>query len=194
MVDFLYHWGGDLYLVSEWTIRLLMLVVVVRRRKPSTAMAWLLIIFFQPWVGLFLYVLIGEYRLPRRRASAHARLLAKLESLQKRFRNHPNAIRPQLEPRAMATVHLAEQLSMMPILGGNSADLLTETNDVIDRLVEDIDAAQKHVHLMFYIFVDDETGQRVAQALVRAVRGENMNRCQMVTSHRGEIVTPFLGR
>ncbi len=170
MYEFLKDWGPELYLVIQWTICLVMLFVVVRRRKPSTAMAWLLIIFFQPLVGLFLYFLIGEYRLPRRRASAHARLLAKLESLQDRFRNHPNTFHPQLAPGAMATVRLAEQLSMMPILGGNSATLLTETNDVIDRLIEDIDAAKNHVHLMFYIWVDDATGQRVAQALIRAAQ------------------------
>jgi len=56
-----------LYIVSEWVIRIGMTPVVVRRRRPTVAMSWLLVIFFQPWVGLVVYLLVGENRLPRRR-------------------------------------------------------------------------------------------------------------------------------
>jgi cardiolipin synthase len=37
-----------------------------------------------------------------------------------------------------------------------------------DRLAADIDAAQSHVHLLYYIFADDSTGRKIAQALSRA--------------------------
>jgi len=33
---------------------------------------------------------------------------------------------------------------------------------VIDRLVADIDSATKHVHLLYYIFANDETGRKIA--------------------------------
>ena len=54
--------------VSEWVIRLTMLpVIVLRKEKPATCLAWLTIVFFEPWIGLGLYLLIGENRLGRRR-------------------------------------------------------------------------------------------------------------------------------
>ncbi len=56
----------------------------------------------------------------------------------------------------------------MPILGGNDVALIARTEDFIDQLIDDIDAARHHVHLLFYIFADDGTGRRVAEALVRA--------------------------
>ena len=56
-----------LYYALEWVIRVVMLVVVTNRRRGSP-MAWLLIISFFPVPGLVLYLLIGENRLPRRRA------------------------------------------------------------------------------------------------------------------------------
>jgi cardiolipin synthase len=43
-----------LFLFSEWAIRLAMLVVVPFRRTPAAAKGWLLLIFFEPWVGLLL--------------------------------------------------------------------------------------------------------------------------------------------
>mgnify|MGYP006307406263 FL=1 len=69
------------YYVSGWIIRLVMLVVVTRRRRPASALSWLLVIFFLPWPGLVLYLLLGKYRLPRRRARRHARLLRRLKAL-----------------------------------------------------------------------------------------------------------------
>jgi cardiolipin synthase len=58
----------------------------------------------------------------------------------------------------------------LPVVDGNSICFYSDTNVVIDRLVAEIDAAQNHVHLLFYIFRDDEVGRRVAEALVRARR------------------------
>jgi cardiolipin synthase A/B len=156
--------------ISEWLLRLVMLLVVTRRREPAAAMAWLLVIFFSPWVGLVLYWLIGENRLPRRRIEAREHAREKLREVASRFEQHPSVVRPELGPEAAAAVVLAERLGDMPILGGNAVTLIADTNELIDRLVADIDAAEHHVHLLFYIYANDATGQRVADALHRAVR------------------------
>ena len=84
-------WSLALY-ISEWVIRLIMLVVVPRRRTPSAAMAWLLVIFFEPWLGLAIYLLLGDYHLPRRRAEEHARLLEELQTMGRRVKSNPNIV------------------------------------------------------------------------------------------------------
>jgi len=172
-----------LYIISEWVIRLVMLVVVTRRRRPSSAMAWLLVIFFLPWVGFVLYLLIGENRLPRYRVKQHARLLEELEAIGRRFKDHPNIVRPSLEPGLNATVALAEHLGYMPILGGNGVDLIPRSGDFIERLIADIDAARHHVHLLFYIYADDGIGKRVTEALVRASQRDV--KCRMLVDSVG---------
>ncbi len=160
---------SSLLLLSEWVIRVVMLLVVVtRRRKPSAAVPWLLVIFFEPWLGVVLYLLIGNNRLPRRRISEHAQLLEELKTVRRRFENHPDMTRPTLSPEQAMAVTLAEHLGYMPILGGNQVDLMSRTEEVIDRLIADIRAAQQHVHLLFYIYSDDATGRRVTEALVEA--------------------------
>ena len=52
--------------------------------------------------------------------------------------------------------------------GGNHATLLEDSNASIDAMVADIDRAADHVHLLFYIWLTDGNGQRVAEALERA--------------------------
>ena len=59
---------------SEWVIRLTMLpVIVLRKERPATCLAWLTIVFFEPWIGLGLYLLVGENRLGRRHLRRRSR-------------------------------------------------------------------------------------------------------------------------
>ena len=67
-----FSWGL-LYVLSEWAIRLAMLVYVPQRRSAAAARAWLVLIFLLPWPGLVLYALIGRIRYPRKRLEAEAR-------------------------------------------------------------------------------------------------------------------------
>ena len=144
-----------LYYLSEWIIRVVMLFVVPRKRHPNSAMAWLLVVFFLPWPGLILYLMLGRYRLPRRRIEQHGEFLEALQAADRRLADHPNITHPDIGPHAQEAVKLAEKLGYMPILGGNDVELIAETEDFIDKLVADIDAARHHVHLLFYIFADD---------------------------------------
>ena len=160
-----------------------MLGIVIERHPPRSAMAWLLVIFFLPWPGLVLYLLIGENRLPHRRLVQRKVLLGKLEGLRKKYLLHQGDVPASVAEAFQPTVMLAEGLGYMPIMFGNHATLLDDTGKVIDRLIADIDAAQHHIHLLFYIFAVDETGHRVSVALERAVaRGVE---CRLLVDARG---------
>ncbi len=158
------------YIIGEWTIRVVMLPVVVRGgRRPDSAMAWLLVISFLPFAGLLLYSLFGSYRLPQRRVRRHSRLQQEFNQLRLRLEHHPQFAPPRLDAEIQASVRLAERLGYYQTLGGNSLELMTDTDEVIDALIAEIDQAKNHVHLLYYIFADDETGHRVVEALTRAV-------------------------
>jgi cardiolipin synthase len=160
---------SDFYLISQWVIRIAMIPVVVRRRKPSAAMAWLLVIFFEPVIGLILYGLFGNNRLPRRRIKQHIRIAKHIRDMAPLLKENPQVIELELSAGEQSLVHLAETLGEQPVLGGNHGELLTNTEQMIERLIEDIEAAEHHVHLLYYIFADDETGHRITGALSRAV-------------------------
>ncbi len=161
-------WWAWIFFVSEWAIRLTMVVVVPFRRTPAAAKGWLLLIFFEPWVGLLLYLLIGRARLPRRRRDQLARLPTAMARVGERLANHPNVFHPDVGPALSQAVTLAENFGGMPILGGNAVELLVDYDDTIARLAADIDRAADHVHLLFYIFADDHATAPVIEALGRA--------------------------
>src|SRR6056297_182951 len=172
-----------LYTASEWIIRLVMLPVITSGRKPNTAMAWLLVVFFLPWVGLFLFLTFGTNRLSIQRRRKSAECFQQLEREGERFIGDPNIEHPDLGPHLEPTVRMAERLGSLPILGGNQVEFLADTQQVIDHLIADIDQAVEHVHLLFYIFANDETGEQVMQALGRATaRGV---RCRLLVDSVG---------
>ena len=157
------------YNFLEWIVRLAMVPIILRRRyDSSTALAWLSVIFFIPFVGLVAYLFIGENRLARRRLRLHKRFLRSIRSPKQAPHLHEQIVRPTADPAWTPVILQAQRITGMPIIGGNHVELLPDSVEMINRLVADIDRAQHHVHLLFYIFRTDQTGQRVADALTRA--------------------------
>ena len=60
-------WWVLLVMVFDITIRVAAIIIIPRNRRPTAAMAWLLAIYFIPLIGVFLFLLIGNPRLPRKR-------------------------------------------------------------------------------------------------------------------------------
>lgn len=160
-------WG---FLILEWLIALAMVPVVLRRRRPSTVLAWLLVIFMFPIVGLCVYLLVGETRLGRRRARRYAEARRVIETIPHREMHAAHVVEPRIRAEQRDLVRLTERISHMPVLGGNSVEMFGEGGEMIESLLRDIRAAKDHVHLLYYIFASDETGWRVGEALAEASR------------------------
>lgn len=158
-----------LYLISEWSIRFIMLAYVPQRRSTAASRTWLLLIFLLPWPGLALYGLFGRIYLPKRRIEVQKQASKRIREVQDRIalRDAPDINLPM---RLESIVRFAQQLGDFQVVAGNTIELLTDYAGVIGRLVSDIDSARHHVHLLFYIFEPDATGRRIAEALLRAAR------------------------
>src|SRR5574341_1138782 len=82
------------------------------------------------------------------------------------------ALRPIVDPplpvRYEPLANLIAQLTGMPAMAGNTVELLPDYAGAVDRIVQDIDAAKRFVHLEYFMFADDKIGAPVIDALVRA--------------------------
>lgn len=154
------------YLISEWTIRLVMIVIVPFRRSPQASRSWLLFIFLFPLPGLLLFAAIGRASFPAWRAARFRDVkLFFTDTVARLVAISAPTDSIALRPEAI----LAETLSGLPAVSGNCVDLLDDYDAMVERLIIDIDGAKKHVRLLVYIFADDETGRAVIEALARAV-------------------------
>ena len=157
--------------VAIWVIIAALHLAVIARaillagRDPYARAAWLLLLIALPFVGLTLYVLFGE------------------PWTSKRFRQRGRLVYEELLPFAPSpAIHSGakgpnanafrtfEGASRWPTSTGNLARLAPDSDTAIAMLVEDIDAAAQSVHLSFYIWLDDNNGREVVEAVCRAAR------------------------
>ncbi len=131
-------------------------------RDPASRIAWLLVVTLLPVLGIVAYLLFGEVNIGRRRVE---RLRAVLAGLPKVAANCAEAA---VLERHDNLFRLGQSISGFHPVGGNTAWLMPDSNATIDALVADIDAAEKHVHLLFYIWLPDNNGCKVIEALKRA--------------------------
>lgn len=161
-----------LLLVLDWVVRvgLASLILLRTRREPSVGLAWLALTLSLPIVGAVAYLLFGEIRLGRRRLARHHEIVARVESPEVRIPHSREARAITLSGTDTQIAHLAESVGGNVPVAGNLLELFGDTSVVLERLCADIDAAKEHCHFLFYIWLDDESGRRVAQSLAAAAK------------------------
>ena len=179
-----------LLVVVDFIIRIVALVVIPRNRKPQTATAWLLAIFFLPYLGILLFLLLGSRRLPKRRRDKQQAIsryiLETTEGTDLLNRDLPWP--PWLEPIA----ELNRTLGAMPLVGGNTAALLTDYDTSLQAMTDAVGAATKYVHVEFYIMAFDSTTGPFFDALAAAVeRGITV---RVLLDHLASLRSPGYSR
>ncbi len=74
----------------------------------------------------------------------------------------------QLPARYAPLFRVGYSISRFEPVAGNNATLMADSNATIDHMVTDIDAATDQVNIMFYIWLTDNNGSKMAGALKRA--------------------------
>jgi len=156
-----------LVFAADWALRIgLSVRVVMVRRSTQASIAWLAVIFFAPFVGAFVYLLIGENRLGRRRAARYAHLTRGMDeqavALWKRGVDWTAGGR-----RFDHVAHLCTAESHVPPLGANALTILSSSEQVIRSICADIDTAQRHCHVLTYIWQVGGLADEVVRALIR---------------------------
>jgi cardiolipin synthase len=152
------------------TLEMVVLARVMLRshREPAARIAWVALILAVPVIGIVAYVFLGEVNIGRRR-------IQRLREIERRA-PQPAPSSPadlentsgQIPARCERLFRVGRSISEFDPIAGNSARLLEDSNATISAMVADIDAARDHVHVLFYIWLDDGNGARVADALKRA--------------------------
>ncbi len=137
-------------------------------REPASRIAWVVVIAVVPVLGVVVYILFGETNIGKRRSTRAREVLEKLPRVAGTTQADGEPIAaaiPETYEHLFRTVH---SISGFPTVGGNTAKLFSVSDETIAAIVNDIDNAKEHVHLLFYIWLTDNNGCRVVEALKRA--------------------------
>jgi cardiolipin synthase len=158
---------AGILIVADLAIRIAALIIVPRDRKPTAAMAWLLAIFLIPFVGVILFLLIGNPKLPASRRAKQQRLDRLISDQSAGFSPPDRAAWPDW---FASLTRQNQRLGALPPLEGNAVDLIGDYTTSIDSMAASIDTARRYVHVEFYIVSLDVTTVGFFAAMERAVQ------------------------
>jgi cardiolipin synthase len=155
-------------LLVDLTIRIAAIIVIPRDRKPSSAMAWLLAIFFIPYIGILFFLLIGSPKLPKKRRERQAEID---RLLLERSRVIAPVVHRDGWPTWLGPVtEMNKTLGGMPMVAGNTAVLIDEYERSIAEMAAEVRAASSFVHVEFFIVALDTTTADFFSAMESAVQ------------------------
>jgi cardiolipin synthase len=160
-------WVGIALYLLDLTLKVVALGVVPKNRRPSSGMAWLLLILVLPVFGWVIFLVLGRTKLGRRRFEQQAEVNA---IVAERTANVPTLERDFPGPAYVESVAtLNRNLGAQPAMPGNRVDLFSVYRESVAAMTAEIDTATTWVHVEFYITAWDDVTGPFYEALVRAV-------------------------
>jgi cardiolipin synthase len=158
---------GLLLWVADLVIKLVAVGVIPGNRKPSSAMAWLILILVIPYAGLVVFLFLGRTHLGSNRLTrqhaADAAIRSATEELM--LTALPTAPDPVYLPSIAA---LNRNLGSLPLQGGNHVDLIPGYADAVTAMTNHIAMATSSVEVEFYISAWDPMTTPFFEAMVDA--------------------------
>ena len=158
------HWlWYAIYILIEIVV---MLKVLMDNRQPAKTMAWLLVLWALPLVGIVLYFFFGQNtrkeRLISERSLSQLTKRTMFEYAEQKDLRLPEVHRPIMQ--------LFKNQNMALPFKDNEADIYTSGYDFFPALLHAISRAKDHIHIDIFIFNDDELGRLIADALIDKAR------------------------
>ncbi|OZA28361.1 MAG: cardiolipin synthase A, partial [Polynucleobacter sp. 17-46-58] len=138
------------------------------RRPVGVVLAWFLIVVLFPLIGISLYILIGERPVGRKLTRKIIRMDREYAAITETMRQRHLADRAQLPPEGRALSLLAESKNGSPVTAGNQIQLFTNSLDILQDFINEINQAQHTLYLEFYIWALGGDADRVGEALIAA--------------------------
>lgn len=145
--------------------------IVMERRSPQATLAWIFALAWLPYVGIFVYFLVGPRRLTRKRrnyALARSRVGQITSGMHEADRSGERP--PVLAPDARQLAEMPDRADASPPVRVDRLDVFLDGDACFDKLEEAIAGARHHVHLEYYIWRADQTGARFRDLLCRKAR------------------------
>lgn len=151
-------------------VQLIFIVRVMLRphRQPASRIAWVVVILALPVAGIFLYIFFGEVNIGRRRIARLREVINDMPDFPTAVPEDRHKLKVNTPVKYQPLFCVAQSISHFEPVAGNSARLMANSNAAIDAMVVDIDNAEYHVHVLFYIWLTDNNGLKIVNALIRA--------------------------
>jgi cardiolipin synthase A/B len=154
-----------------------LVIILLDNRSPQSSFAWLFLMLAFPVLGLIIYLFFGrnyrafseENKLARIEIGGKLREnLHILDSSQQAYVEKIAAEKPKSYRHQLLS--LVRHNSSSIITAYNKVEILQNATEKYPRLMEDIRAAQHSIHLLYFIWTEDEFTLQVKDALIERAK------------------------
>ncbi|PAV31450.1 cardiolipin synthase [Virgibacillus profundi] len=148
-------------------------IIFLERKDASSTWAWLMVLLFIPIAGFFLYLIFGKPISKRRiftwdtkvRLGVKTAVQSQLRALEEeRFIfKHKNITKYE----DLIYLHLRNDDAIFT--QHNKVEIFTDGEEKFNALIQDMEKATDHIHLLYYIIRSDRLGKRIADVLIKKV-------------------------
>ena len=144
-------------------------ILFFERKTASSAWAWILVLFFIPVLGFVLYLLFGKplrkERLNRPAAYENPDFMERLNRQRDDLRSGRFTPPSPLAAEWLDLIQMNAARTDAPLSTAGNIRIFNDGKRKFDALFEDIQQAQSHIHLQYFILNDDDLGRRLVSLL-----------------------------
>ena len=161
-------------IIGEIVYSLLMVFVILRvlldTRSSTKALAYILFIIFVPFIGIIFYFTVGvNYR----KRKLYSKKIVEDEPFRKSIKERMNIYSESIRNSGLVAPeyqNLSEFIlrsGFSPLTANNKVKLLVNGEEKFPELLHALENATSHIHLEYYIYEEDVTGNAVADVLIK---------------------------
>ncbi|WP_413380363.1 cardiolipin synthase [Alkalihalobacillus sp. 1P02AB] len=147
------------------------ILIFIERKDPAATWAWLLVLYFIPFLGFVIYLLLGQnltrsklfYWEGIKKIGLESSILEQKEQLQDPKFTFRNEMVEQ--NRDLIFMHLMNNDALLT--KKNHIDIYYDGKEKFNTLFEDIDRATSFIHIQYYIFKNDDLGKKLIKLLTK---------------------------
>lgn len=156
-------------------------IIFFERKNPASTWAWIIVLNILPYFGFIIYLMFGlearKHKIfilkSKRDYDLYNEYLALVKDRnyfidqQKAIQNSKNILQiPEYESFS-DMVYMNYKSSLSSVTLNNKLTLFNDGQEKFDSLINDIENAQKFIHIQYYIFRDDELGHKILNLLTK---------------------------
>ena len=143
-------------------------------KSPSATMAWIMVLFMVPAIGLFLYLIFSQniarqqlFKMTEEETDGINTLIGwQKEAVRQSMPVDDDDVTGRWKDMISLNLDYADAL----LTGNDSVEIITDGKEMFERLCSDIENAKYTIKLCYYIVSDDFVGRRLIELLTRKAK------------------------
>ena len=161
-----------LYSVISLNIFFVLIAVLGEKKKPESTLAWVLALFFIPYIGVILYIIFGDFfrfdirKKERSKIINDKKLLETVDEQIKALQEDCN-FKKNFRWTDLVLMNTVGARSLISL--DNDVKLFSKATDKYDSLFQDIKNAKETINISYYIIRKDFYGKQLLDLLIEKV-------------------------